>query len=89
MMVRRHLPEVQHVAARNDRCEIDIAWVRLDLGDGSTIVVYGLQEDGYRCRRRRLDDDDYRDRPEDIPIEPDLRRRLELVFGHLDFVWAA
>lgn len=84
-MLRRHLPEIRRVTTRDDRGEVDIAWIRLELGDGSTIVVYGLEEDGYRCRRRRLNGEDYSDRPEDIPIEPDLRRRLETVFGSLNF----
>jgi len=83
--IRTSLPEVERINVRDDRGVVDIAWTRLELADGSTIVVYGLREDGYKCRRTRLSDEDYSDRPAIEPIPEEMRARLVEVFGPLRF----
>jgi hypothetical protein len=85
MAILAHLPEVERVSARDDRGIVDIAWIRLELADGSTIVIFGLREDGYRCRRTRLSDGDYSDRPAIETIPEDMRERLVAIFGPLRF----
>ena len=85
MAIRTSLPEVERVSVRDDRGIVDIAWIRLELVDGSTIVVYGLREDGHKCRRTRLVADDYSDRPVIEPIPEEMQRRLVEVFGPLRF----
>lgn len=84
LAIRTHLPEIASVNVRDDRGEVDIAWIRLELADGSTIVVYGLTEDGYRCRRTRLRDD-CSDRVDVECISADMQARLVAVFGSLRF----
>lgn len=85
LAITKHLPEVARVSARNDRGVVDVAWIRLELTDGSTIVVFGLREDGYRCRRTRLSGDDYSDRPAIEAIPEEMQARLISVFGQLRF----
>lgn len=86
LAITKHLPEVERVSARNDRGGVvDVAWIRLELADRSTIVVFGLREDGYRCRRTRLSDDDYSDRPAIEAIPEEMQARLMSVFGPLRF----
>lgn len=85
MAIRANLPEVVKVSSRDDRGIVDIAWIRLELADGSTIVVYGLREDGHKCRRTRFSDQDYSDRPVIETIPEDMQQRLVSVFGPLQF----
>lgn len=84
MAIRTRLPEVVNVSARDDRGVVDITWIRLELADRSTVVIYGLSEDGHKCRRTRLADD-YSDRAVIEPITADMQRRLVDVFGPLRF----
>jgi hypothetical protein len=85
MAICAQLPEVVRVSARDDRGVVDITWIRLELADGSTIVIYGLSEDGHKCRRTRLADDDYSDRAVIELITADMKQRLMSVFGPLRF----
>lgn len=85
MSIRTKLPEVREINARHDRGEIELYWIRLELADESTIVVFGVQEDGCRCRRSRVLPDDYSDRPVIEPIPAEMQERLVAVFGPLRF----
>jgi hypothetical protein len=82
--IRTRLPEVERVSVRDDRGELDIAWIRLELADGSTIVIYGLLEDVCRCRRTRFVDV-CGDRSAIEPIPAEMQERLVAVFGQLRF----
>lgn len=82
VLIRRHLPEVVSVNAVVDREIAGIYYRQLWLADGTQIVLFG--EDAPRARRYR-GRDDYSDRTDLVPIEPDLRGRLAMVFGPLTF----
>lgn len=86
MAIRAQMPEVVKVSARDDHGVVDITWIRLELADKSTIVIYGLSEDGHKCRRTRLlPDDDYSDRVAIELIPAEMQARLMSVFGPLRF----
>lgn len=82
LAIRRHLPEVVSVNAVVDNEVAGICYRQLWLHDETQIVLFG--EDPPRARRYRRRDD-YSDRADLLPIEPDLRRRLTLVFGPIHF----
>lgn len=82
IQIARHLPEVVDVYVRDDRDVVVLSIVRLRLADGSEIAVYGV--DTTKCLRSRLRDD-YSDRVDVLPIDPDLRVRLVAVFGPMTF----
>ena len=83
LMIRRHLPEVESVHVSTDRDDAARIYYRqLYLSDSTQIVLFGETETRarrYHCR------DDYSNKADLLPIEPDLRRRLVLVFGALHF----
>lgn len=82
IQIARHLPEVVDVYVRDDRDIVALSIIRLRLDDGSEIAVYGV--DTTKCLRSKLADD-YSDRVNVLPIDPDLRERLLAVFGPMIF----
>ena len=83
VLIRRHLSEVSsvHVSADPDD-PAGIYYRQLRLDDGTQIVLFGAETPRARRYRQR---DDYSDRADLLPIEPDLRRRLAMVFGPINF----
>ncbi len=83
IQVRRHLPEVESVRVYADPDDpAGIYYRQLYLADATQIVLFG--SDVPRARRYHRGDD-YSDRADLLPIEPDLRERLALVFGPIHF----
>lgn len=83
VLIRRQLPGVSsvHVSADPDD-PAGICYRQLRLDDETQIVLFGADTPRARRYRRR---DDYSDRAELLPIEPDLRERLVRVFGSINF----
>lgn len=83
ILTKKHLPEVFSIRVSNDHDDpADIYYRLLFLEDETQIVLIGADAPRARRYRRR---DDYSDRADLLPIEPDLRRRLALVFGPINF----
>lgn len=83
LLIRRHLPEVEDVNVVYGRNETSLFSAALWLSDGSQIVMTGLRGETRVWRSRRANGGS--GWPEILPIEPDLRRRLTLVFGSIHF----
>lgn len=83
LLIRNHLPEVEHVDVREQET-LDIRWIRLELYDGSTIAIYGFEDSENRCRWMRPRTD-YSDRSEILLIPAEMQARLVSIFGQLRF----
>lgn len=90
LAIKARLPEVVQVWVRDEPDVVRFGYVRLDLSDGSRIVIYrigGTDADSgsvSRCRRSRPIGD-YSDRIEELPIPAEMRARLVSVFWPLRF----
>ena len=82
MAIRCNLPEVREVLVVDRTYPIQITTVRLRLIDGSEVAIYGERLN--KATRSRIRPD-LSERIEDVPIPGEMRRRLEAVFGPLEF----
>lgn len=85
LAIRARLPEVCGVQHRDDRDPVEVSFVRLELRDGSTVVIYGTSDDVVRRCRRTRRRSDYSDRADILSIDAEMRERLVAVFGSLSF----
>lgn len=87
ILISRHLPEVIEVGTSNGDGPWSIYAIAMVLCDSTQIIVAGSSElDSGQPRASRFHyTPDSRGAGGRVPIDADLRRRLQLVFGELDF----
>lgn len=82
LAIKVRLPEVRDVVCFEQSHLFVPAMIKLILSEDTEIMIYGP---GLSKAARSHPAGDYSDRTKDVPISPEMRVRLEAVFGRLQF----